>query len=185
MRELPTLQTERLTLRPFTMDDVPALFEICNDADVASTTLTLPYPYALSDAEQWIPKHAAEFASDTAMTLAISLRETGTIVGDVALRLCPEHERAEMGYLMGKAYWNRGYCTEAVLGVLRYGFAELKLNRIFADHFARNPASGRVMQKAGMRCEGTLRQHLRKLDGRFEDAVCYGILRSEAAELLT
>jgi len=67
---------------------------------------------------------------------------------------------------------------------LRYGFTELNLNRISAEHFPRNPASGRIMQKLGMRHEGTLRQHLRKLDGSFEDAVTYGILRAEAGALL-
>jgi RimJ/RimL family protein N-acetyltransferase len=106
------------------------------------------------------------------------------MVGNVGLRLCPQHARGELGYLIGKRYWGRGYCTEAVRAALRYAFNELKLNRVFAEHFSRNPASGRVMQKTGMRYEGILRQHLRKLDGQFEDAVTYGILRAEAGELL-
>ncbi len=184
MPELPTLHTRRLILRPFAMADAPELRAMCDDPDLASTTLTLPNPYALSDAEQWIPKHAAEFENGVAMTLAITLRETGVMVGNVSLRLCPPHARAELGYLIRKRYWGHGYCTEALRAVVRHGFAELKLNRIFAEHFTRNPASGRVMQKTGMRHEGILRQHLRKLDGRFEDAVTYGILRAEAAELL-
>jgi hypothetical protein len=75
---------------------------MCDDPDLASTTLTLPSPYALSDAEQWIPKHAADFEKGVAMTLAITLRDTGVIVGDVGLQLSAQHARGELGYLMGK-----------------------------------------------------------------------------------
>ena len=75
-------------------------------------------------------------------------------------------------------YWNRGYATEAARAMLTFGFEVLELNRIFAEYYARNPASGRVMQKIGMTHEGMLRQHMFK-DDRFEDSVVYGILRSE------
>ncbi len=184
MPALPTLHTKRLILRPFTLADAPELQAMCDDPDLASTTLTLPTPYALSDAEQWISKHAADFESGVAMTLTLTLRETGEMVGNVGMRLCAQHARGELGYLIGKRYWGCGYCTEGARAVVRYAFVELKLNRIFAEHFTRNPASGRVMQKTGMRHEGILRQHLRKLDGRFEDAVTYGILRAEAGGLL-
>src|SRR5437016_881122 len=118
MPNLPTLHTKRLTLRPYTMADAQELCDICDDPDLASTTLTLPNPYALSDAEQWIPKHAAEFEDGVAMTLAITLRATGEMVGNVGLRLCPQHARGELGYLIGKRYWGRGYCTEAVRAAL-------------------------------------------------------------------
>lgn len=79
---------------------------------------------------------------------------------------------------MGVPYWGQGIATEAVAALIAQGFDTLDLNRIYATHFARNPASGRVMQKAGMVFEGILRQHLRKAD-RFEDLVRYGILRSD------
>ena len=75
-------------------------------------------------------------------------------------------------------YWKQGYCTEAARAVLRYGFETRGLNRIGARHLARNPASGRVMQKLGMHYEGTRRQHVLKW-GVFEDIVLYAILKSE------
>jgi RimJ/RimL family protein N-acetyltransferase len=71
-----------------------------------------------------------------------------------------------------------GFATEAGAALLRYGFETLGLNRIFAHHMRRNPASGRVMQKLRMRYEGSLRQHFRRND-RFEDLECYGILKQE------
>jgi [ribosomal protein S5]-alanine N-acetyltransferase len=175
---LPTLDTPRLRLRPFTLDDAPALARICADRDVAKTTLTLPHPYQLSDATTWIPKHTANFEAGAAMTLAITMRDLGILVGNVGLTIHPDHHSAEMGYLIGKAYWGRGYCTEAAHAVLAYAFSALKLNRIYASHFATNPASGRVMQKIGMTYEGRRRQHYFRF-GQFVDAVQYGILKDD------
>ena len=83
-----------------------------------------------------------------------------------------------MGYWIGVPYWNKGYCSEAAKALIGYGFDELGLNRVFAEHMVRNPASGRVMEKAGMTYEGTLRQHVKKWD-RYEDLKVYGILRTE------
>jgi RimJ/RimL family protein N-acetyltransferase len=85
--------------------------------------------------------------------------------------------RAELGYWIGRPYWGNGYCTEAGQAILEYGFQALNLNRIHAYHFKRNPASGRVMQKFGMKHEGTSPQHIMKW-GVFEDVELYGILRS-------
>ena len=78
-----------------------------------------------------------------------------------------------MGYWIGKPYWNQGFGTEAALAILRYAFEQLGLNRVYAAHFRRNPASGRIMQKIGMTYEGRLRQHVKKW-GDFEDMEYYG-----------
>jgi RimJ/RimL family protein N-acetyltransferase len=83
-----------------------------------------------------------------------------------------------MGYWIGAPYWNRGYATEAARAVLRFAFDTVGLHRIYATHFTRNPASGRVMEKTGMQREGVWREHLMRGE-RFEDAVVYGILREE------
>lgn len=91
------------------------------------------------------------------------------------------HRQAKLGYWLGVPYWNRGYMTEAVQALVGYGFTELGLNKITASHFARNPASGRVMQKLGMTQEGLLRQDVRKNDD-FEDLVLYGLLAEEWTE---
>jgi RimJ/RimL family protein N-acetyltransferase len=87
-------------------------------------------------------------------------------------------QRAELGYWVGKSYWNHGYCTEAARAVVRFAFEDLGLRRVFAQRYRRNPASGRVMQKAGMRHEGTLRQHAVKWDV-VDDIEVYGVLHEE------
>jgi len=113
------------------------------------------------------------------VTFAIVHREEKYLVGAIGLSgISKEHETAEVGYWIGKPYWNQGYCTEAVKAVLKYSFDVLKLHRIHARHFKSNPASGRVMQKSGMKYEGCLRQHFKKW-GNYEDSELYGILREE------
>jgi RimJ/RimL family protein N-acetyltransferase len=79
---------------------------------------------------------------------------------------------------VGKPYWNRGYATEAAAALLAFGFNELSLNRIYASYLARNPSSGRVMEKVGMLREGIVRQGTKKWE-KYEDLVCYAILRDD------
>ena len=83
-----------------------------------------------------------------------------------------------MGYWIGLPYWNNGYCTEAARAVVDFAFTDLGLHRIFAHHLVRNPASGRVMQKIGMRFEGIHRDAIKKWD-KYEDIAAYAILADE------
>ena len=89
-----------------------------------------------------------------------------------------KQHQAELGYWVGKPYWGKGFCTEAAQAVLAYAFNELALIRVYARYLARNPASGRVMQKLHMQYEGTLRQHTKKWE-QYEDYVFYGLLENE------
>jgi RimJ/RimL family protein N-acetyltransferase len=174
----PTLHTERLILRPFTLADADNVQRLASAWEVADTTLNIPHPYPDGAAAQWIGTHPANFEAGTSVTFAIVLRDSNTLCGAIGLGIHRKHVRAEMGYWLGVPFWNGGIVTEAARGVLRYGFDTLNLHRIYAFHFARNPASGRVMQKIGMRYEGTLRHHDRK-DDHWEDLVSYGILADE------
>jgi [ribosomal protein S5]-alanine N-acetyltransferase len=174
----PILETERLRLRPFTLDDAPAVQQLAGDPAIADTTLNIPYPYLDGMAENWINTHAEALASGKSITYAITRRQDGALLGAIGLRLNRQHRRAEMGYWMGKPYWGQGHTTEAASSLLAFGFNELDLNRIYASYLVRNPASGRVMEKMGMRYEGLLRQHVQK-NGRFEDLATCAILRSE------
>ena len=88
------------------------------------------------------------------------------------------HRHAELGYWIGVPYWGNGYATEAAKAVVRYGFEQIKLNRIFAHHFKHNPASGKVLRNIGMKYEGCMRQHVLKW-GQFVDLELYSILHEE------
>jgi ribosomal-protein-alanine N-acetyltransferase len=166
------LTTERLVLRPPELADALAIQELAGARDVALNTLNIPHPYPDGAAEWWINKQRTE----NEVNFVITLRATGEMVGIIGLIVNREHARAEIGYWIAVPHWNRGYATEAGRAVLRHAFDDLKLNRVFAEHFTRNASSGRVMQKMGMRHEGTLRRHIIKW-GEVIDVELYAAVR--------
>jgi ribosomal-protein-alanine N-acetyltransferase len=178
MTEIPTLQTTRLLLRPFALSDAPTVQLLAGDIAIADTTLNLPHPYADGMAESWISKHSEAFAKEEGLTLAIVNKPDGVLVGAISLMGIAKGHQAELGYWIGKPYWHQGYCTEAAQALVLCAFTKLGLLRVYASHFSRNPASGRIMQKLGMQHEGTRRQHIRKWD-KLEDLELYGILKDE------
>ena len=173
-----TLQTRRLVLRRSAPADAAEVQRLAGAREVAATTLNIPHPYPDGAAEAWIEHQAKAWAEGTAASFLIIAREGETLVGGIGMRLVPEHRRAEMGYWIAVPHWNRGYCTEAAAALLRYGFEDLGLERVHASHFANNPASGRVMEKLGMRREGRRRRQILKW-GEFLDLDDYGILADE------
>ncbi len=175
----PELETERLLLRRFRDEDAEATARLAGDRAIWRTTIAIPHPYEPSMAREWFATHAASLEQGTEVVFAIARREDGTLVGAVGLSsISLEHSRAELGYWVGRPFWNRGYCTEAARAALVYAFDRLGLARVYAAHFRGNDASGRVMEKLGMRREGVMRAHVIK-DGRPVDLVCYAVLRDE------
>lgn len=178
MSERPTLQTERLLLRPFELSDAPDVQRLAGAVEIAAFTLNIPHPYEDGIAEAWISGHQERFEHGETLGFAITLRSDGSLVGAIGLDIDRKNERAALGYWIGVPYWGQGYCTEAARGVVSYGFEMVGLNRIHASHFSGNPASGRVMQKVGMTREGCLRQHVKKW-GAYHDLIWYGLTREE------
>ncbi len=176
--EQPTTISDRLILRPFTLADAPDVQRMESDRDIASTTLRIPHPYEDGMAEEWIAAHQDDYQLGLQVNFAITLNHDGSLVGNITLRINQTDDNGELGYWIGKPYWNMGYATEATQAVIKYGFEVLGLHRIFAAHLTRNPSSGRVMQKAGLAYEGCFRSHAKKW-GVFEDLAHYGILRSD------
>lgn len=174
----PTIETERLTLRPFRLSDAPRVQLLAGERDIADTTMNIPHPYEDGVAEEWIGGHKSAYEDGRAITFAIELRGDGSLVGAIGLRIDRHCNKAELGYWVGRPFWNRGFATEAAIALLAFGFDELQLNRIHAAHLARNPSSGRVMEKSGMLLEGTARQDIMKWE-KYEDLVSYGLLRED------
>lgn len=176
--KLPTLQTPRLILRPFKMTDVTRVTQLANDFDIALNTENFPYPYEEFMAHSWILQHQDFFQSNQKLILAITKRKNEQLIGAIGLDIDLKHDRAGLGYWLGRPFWKQGYATEAAKRMLYYSFEELKLQRVFALHLKRNPDSARVLQKIDMQYEGCQRQHIKKFD-QYEDAELYGILRSD------
>jgi ribosomal-protein-alanine N-acetyltransferase len=173
------LETQRLALRPLTLADAPNVALLAGRREVAHTTISIPHPFSESQAQEWIARHAGQESHPKAIAFGITLRTDPQLIGVVSLlEIDLEHCQAEMGFWLGLDWWGQGFATEAAAAVLRYGFEELKLNRIYAHHMVRNPASGQVLEKIGMQREGLLRQRVRKWDV-FEDVVLMASLRED------
>ena len=171
---IPILDTDRLRLRPFVLEDAPTVQWLASDAEVAATTLNIPHPYPDGLAAAWISGHGAA-AERGVFTWAIVRRAGAALMGSITLSVNAQHRRAELGYWLGVPFWNQGYMTEAAHRVTVYGFEQLGLHRVQAACFPRNVASARVMEKAGLRYEGVLRGYARKGD-TFEGIAMYAIL---------
>jgi len=178
MEDQPVLQTERLTLRALALDDANVLLPLVGEKEIAATTLSIPHPYPAEEAAKWITKTIEKYEEGVAAAFAIILKETGKIVGSISIWMDHKHNNAELGYWIGKPYWNNGYATEAGKAILNYGFKDRDLNRIHAHHMIKNPQSGKVMQNMGMAYEGTLRQHVMK-DGEYQDLAIYAITKDQ------
>jgi RimJ/RimL family protein N-acetyltransferase len=178
MKQQPVLETERLILRPFNSSDAEDVQRLAGDREIADTTLNIPHPYEDGMAEEWIATHRPRFEEGRLCNFAVTLKATGELVGAIGLVIAPRWDHAELGYWIGRPYWGSGFCTEAGRAVIEYGFTRLGLHRIHASYFARNPASGRVMENLGMTREGLLRGHVKKWD-KYEDLVLFGILKTD------
>lgn len=171
------IETPRLALRPFAEDDAEKMFaNWVNDPDV-TRYMTWP-PHGTIEVTK---KVLANFIADYEKPLAFHwiITYNGEPIG--SLGVAEGLQSWEIGYCLGKPWWRQGLAPEAVAGVFHYLFNHRGFRRIWACHSNYNPGSGRVMQKNGMTHEGTLRQQMGLLDGRFTDMELYGILDTEWA----
>ena len=174
------LVTSRLELRIVADEDAAELERIINDREIASNTNSIPYPYPAGELTNWIEEHRELARQGQALPLTILSRQQGRRpIGIIGLAIDREARTAELGYWLGRDYWGQGLATEAATATLGCGFDVLGLHRIHAHHLTRNPASGRVLEKAGMVREGLLRQHAFKW-GVHEDIVWFGMLASDS-----
>jgi [ribosomal protein S5]-alanine N-acetyltransferase len=166
------IETRRLKLQRFTLADAQHVERLAGDARIAATTATIPHPYSIEAARAWIATHAADAAAKRSLTLAVRLRSHDALIGAISLlRWSPEHAQAELGYWIGVPHWGQGYATEAVTSVIALG-RSLGITRVTGRCFASNPASARVMQKAGLEPEGCLRAHRLK-NGVYQDLLLF------------
>lgn len=171
----PNIETERLILRPFAQTDAPDVQRLASDKRIAEPTVKIAHPYPEGAAEAWIATHDAIHESGSAVIRAITLKNSGELIGAISLVLItPLHQRAEIGYWIGTGYWSRNYCSEAASAMIGFARTSLGLTRISARCLARNPASARVLEKIGMRREGLLPAHDFHR-GAYEDLLLYGV----------
>lgn len=178
----PEITTERLVLRACRFDDAERIARLANSVEIARWTLLLPHPYRIEDARGWIATHRWALETGEAQHYAIRPRQDipgakrGEVIGVIGLRVQQRHARGELGYWIGEPFWGQGFASEAAKAMVRHGLDVLGLRRVYAYHFAGNEASGRVLQKAGLKPEGVLVGHVLK-NGVPMDDVAYGVTR--------
>ena len=168
----------QVLLRPWMREDAPALQCLADDWAVARNLRDVfPHPYTRADAEEYI---ALCLAGDRARQLCCAIEADGCLAGSIGLFCGADVYRksAELGYWLGQAFWGRGVMTEAVRQLCREGFSRFAIARIYAEPFARNTGSRRVLEKNGFSLEGTLRQGVYK-EETLQDYCIYGLLREE------
>jgi RimJ/RimL family protein N-acetyltransferase len=176
---LPTLAAGRLRLRWLTEADVPSLFAIFGDAEVTRYWGFAVLPDQTAAAALLADVHD-HFRRRSLLQWGVELVQTGELIGTCTLaHLDSANRRAELGFALGRAHWGQGYMAEALRVLLRFAFVELRLHRVMADADPRNARSMRALERLGFRREGLLRQHY-LVQGEAQDAVVYGLLRSES-----
>ena len=177
-RNLPVLETDRLLLRALGFDDVEDLFVYSKDPEVACHVLWNAQT-DIRESRDYVRYALRQYRMNEPASWAIEYKPLGKVIGTIGFMWVNyDHHSAEVGYSLSREYWNQGLMTEALNAVLRAGFTQLGLHRIEAQHEVDNPASGRVMQKCGMRYEGCVRGRLYN-KGRYVDVALYAILRED------
>jgi RimJ/RimL family protein N-acetyltransferase len=173
------LKTERFILKPISLDDAHEIYQNVKDIDIARWMINLPHPYPEDGAIKYIEQATELTKKGLSYELPIRMKSTEELVGVMAILTVDRKNRnAELGYWIAKKYWSSGFATEAGLRALEFGFEVLNLERIYAKYYPENIASSRVMEKMGMKFEGTMRHEIFKND-KYYDMSYYGILRDE------
>ncbi|HYE67251.1 MAG TPA: GNAT family protein [Anaerovoracaceae bacterium] len=177
---MKTIETERLILRAWNVDDVDDLYDYAKNPNVG--------PHG-----GWKPHESKTESLEIMQTLfinkyeswAIVYKENGRVIGSIGYELDTKRQDInckELGYAMGEDYWGRGLMTEAAKAAIHYGFEELELDMVSIYRNPQNTRSGRVIEKCGFIYEGTLRQAYKIYDGSIRDVACYSMTKEEHGE---
>lgn len=172
------IETERLILRKIRLEDANDMYNNwASDEEVCRYLSWKPHPN-IEITNRIITKWVLDSYDIKNYHWAIEYKKQ--VIGTISVVDYSEvNESCEIGYCIGKDYWGKGIMTEALIAVINFLFLEVGYNRIMLKHDINNIASGKVMQKAGMKYEGTLRQATKKMDERFVDICMYSILHEE------
>lgn len=173
------LETERLILRPFVMEDARAMYQNwCADPEVTKY-LTWPTYESVENAYEILSVWTKEYEKKDFYQWAVVLKETGEPIGSIAVVEQKEKAKvAHIGYCLGRNWWHSGIMSETLKAVMDYLFDEVGFNRLESRHDPNNPNSGKVMVKCGMKYECTMRQSDWNNQG-ICDASWYALLREE------
>jgi RimJ/RimL family protein N-acetyltransferase len=168
------LRDDAIVLRPFTLDDVPAIVAACQDPEILHWIPVIPRPYNEEHARSFV---TGVWSADPGHQFAIT--EQGDVVGSIGMRVNEVNGNGHIGYWCAREARGRGVTTRALRLVCRFGFDDLQLGRLELITDPDNHASQRVAEKVGFIREGVLRSHLVHPDGRRRDSVMFSLLPGE------
>lgn len=174
------LETKRLILRKLTIEDANEAFSNwCNSTKVDRYVLWKQHENVDVTKRQF-EKWVLEYEDVKTYRWIVEIKETKQLIGtiDVSKKFL-EYETCEIGYCYGEKFWGQGYATESLKAVIKYLFEEADAKLICAEHMENNPASGKVMKKAGMTYEGVQRSRVIDKEGKRNDLISYSITKEE------
>lgn len=163
--EIPRLETERLLLRAISTEDRNAIFEYYADPEVANWFFEQPFTQ-IEQADQVIGDFLEKAAQGRGLAWAILLKASGELIGTCSFENLAAAKQGEIGFDLAKKYWGYGYMSEALTGIITYGFSVLGLDSITADTYSHNARARRVLEKLGF-----------KVDHVTVDSHCYTLTR--------
>ncbi|MBI2559124.1 GNAT family N-acetyltransferase [Candidatus Woesearchaeota archaeon] len=172
---MAVIKSKKFVIRPYKKGDEILLQRNINDKAVCKYTLRIPYPYTIKEAKDWISRCIKSKNGKNKKEIHFAIDVNGEVIGGMGFIKIEKH-KAEIGYWLGKKYWNRGIMTEAVKLMVNFGFKKLKLVRIYAQIFSKNRRSARVLEKNGFRFEGLLRKEIYK-NNKLSDAILYAKIK--------
>ena len=173
---MKTIETERLILRAWRIEDADDFYEYAKHPEVGLNGGWPPHT------SREISQEVIRFFIKEDDIWAIVLKENNKVIGSLGLHFDskrPGIQVKELGFVVSADYWGQGIATEAAKRAIAYAFDDLNLDLLSTYHKSFNARARRVIEKCGFTCEGTLRQASRRYDGLIFDAVCYSMLRSE------
>jgi ribosomal-protein-alanine N-acetyltransferase len=177
LESLPTLRTARTTLRALRLDDAGELHAVFSDPETMRYWSSLPHADEQRTREM-ITSIEAAFVARSVLQWGIERDRDGRVLGTVTLMPEPDQPRAELGYIIGREHWGKGYAGEAQRRAVRFAFEELGLQRLEADTHPGNEASSRSLERLGFRQEGRLRERW-LVGSKFSDSIVWGLLAAE------
>lgn len=156
-----TIETERLILRKLEISDLEQVYNNwCSDQKV-SKYVTWDMHENIEQTKEYIKFKLGLYEKDYRFDWVVVIKETNEVIGEIdSVKQSLNYNLVELGYCYGSKYWNNGYATEALKAVIRYLKEVALVEKVTACHISTNPASGRVMQKAGMNYDATLKEYV-------------------------
>lgn len=173
------IETDRLILRPFTLEDAEAAFRNWQSDPEVTKYLTWRAKKDVSESEDIIKEWIENYKDPSFYNWAIVLKDIDEPIGSIGVvNINTDISAVEIGYSIGNKWWNKGITSEALSALLSFFFNEVSLNRIVARHDTENINSGKVMKKCGLKYEGTLKEASKNNRGLIDTSI-YGLVKKD------